>query len=136
MVALNINKNLFKKHLLQTLNETSICQNITIDETCKFIVVPKIEQGKRLNSTDDTLHRWMLNDENLSGREFDLETVINMLGCKIPFCPVWINVVLREVRDKVPIIELQTSLRFRKPSLLHNQDTGHPPFKAIVPTTR
>ncbi len=62
MVALNINKTMFKKHLLQTLNEISICQNITIDETCKFIVVPKMEHGKRLNSTDDSLHRWMLND--------------------------------------------------------------------------
>lgn len=35
----------------------------------------------------------------------------------------------------MPIIDLQVSLRFRKPSLLHNQDTGHPPFKAAIPSS-
>jgi hypothetical protein len=30
------------------------------------------------------------------------------------------------------IFKLETSLRFRKPSLLRKNETGHAPFKAIV----
>ncbi|BFH60407.1 hypothetical protein [Paenibacillus azoreducens] len=124
----------FKEHLLQVLNEISISQNVRLGENCKFTVVPIIEHGKSLNSTDEYLHRGMLNEKNLSGRELDFEAVVNMLACRIPLCPIWINVALKEIREEVPIIELQTSLRFRSPSLLQNQDTGHPPFKAIIST--
>ncbi len=126
-----MDKRTFKDHLLQALKEISISRNVNLEDNCKFTVVPVIEHGKSLNSTDEYLHRGMLNEKNLSGRELDLEAVVNMLACRIPLCPLWINVVLKEIREDVPIIELQTSLRFRNPSLLQNQDTGHPPFKSI-----
>jgi len=126
-----MDKRIFKDHLLQALKEISISRNVNLEDNCKFTVVPVIEHGKSLNSTDEYLHRGMLNEKNLSGREFDLEAVVNMLACRIPLCPLWINVALKEIREDVPIIELQTSLRFRNPSLLQNQDTGHPPFKSI-----
>ncbi len=127
-----MDKRTFKDHLLQALNEISISRNINLEGNWKFTVVPVIERGKSLNSTDEYLHRGMLNEKNLSGREFDLESVVNMLACRIPLCPLWINVEFKEIREDVPIIELQTSLRFRNPSLLQNQDTGHPPFKSIT----
>lgn len=126
-----MDKRTFKDYLLQALKEISISRNVNLEDNCKFTVVPVIEHGKSLNSTDEYLHRGMLNEKNLSGRELDLEAVVNMLACRIPLCPLWINVVLKEIREDVPIIELQTSLRFRNPSLLQNQDTGHPPFKSI-----
>lgn len=126
-----MDKRIFKDHLLQALKEISISRNVNLEDNCKFTVVPVIEHGKSLNSTDEYLHRGMLNEKNLSGREFDLEAVVNMLACRIPLCPLWINVALKEIREDVPIFELQTSLRFRNPSLLQNQDTGHPPFKSI-----
>lgn len=126
-----MDKRIFKDHLLQALKEISISRNVNLEDNCKFTVVPVIEHGKSLNSTDEYLHRGMLNEKNLSGREFDLEAVVNMLACRIPLCPLWINVALKEIREDVPIIELQTSLRFRNPSLLQNQDTGYPPFKSI-----
>lgn len=74
----------------------------------------------------------MLNPNNLDGREFDIDSVIKILGCRVPFCPLWIKVLLKEVRTEAPVIELQTSLRFRKPSLLQNQETGHAPFIAVL----
>lgn len=126
-----MDKPTFKEHLLKTLNELSVRQNVKLDENCKFTVIPVTESGKSLNSTDEYLHRGMLNDKNLKGREFDFDTVVNMLSCRIPQCPIWINVLLKEIRRDELIIELQTSLRFRNPSLLQNQETGHPPFKAI-----
>lgn len=116
----------FKEHLLQALNKLSNFQNVRLGENCKFTVVPIIEHGKFLNSTDEYLQRGMLNEKNLNGRELDFETVVNMLACRIPLCPIWINVSLKEIKGEVAVIELQTSLRFRKPSLLQNQDTGHP----------
>lgn len=127
-----MDKTTFKEHLLLALKEISVSQSVILDENCKFIVVPIIEQGKTLNSTDEYLYRWMLNEENLSGRELNFETVVNMLSCRSPLCPIWINVSLNEIGEENPVIELQTSLRFRKPSLLQNQNTGHPAFKSII----
>ena len=126
-----MDKGTFKDYLLQTLSEISIFQNVKLNEKSKFIIVPVPESGKSLNSTDEYLHRGMLNEENLNGREFDFDTAVNMLSCMIPLCPIWITVMLKEIRGNEPIVELQTSLRFRKPSILHNQETNHPPFKAI-----
>ncbi|MDR6553467.1 hypothetical protein [Paenibacillus qinlingensis] len=126
-----LDKATFKEHLLITLNEILASQSVKLDLKYKFILVPIKESGKSLNSTDEYLHRGMLNEKNLNGRELDLDTVVNMLTCRIPLCPIWIKVLLKESREDLLIFELQTSLRFRKPSELQNQETGHPPFKAI-----
>lgn len=45
--------------------------------------------------------------------------------------PIWINVSFVEMEGEIGIFRLETSLRFRKPTLLRNADTGHPPFKAL-----
>ncbi|WP_110930199.1 hypothetical protein [Paenibacillus bouchesdurhonensis] len=127
-----MDKRTFKDHMLQALKEIAISRNVKLEDNCKFTVVPVIEHGKSLNSTDEYLHRGMFNEKKLSGREFDLEAVVNMLACRLPLCPLWINVALKEIREDMTVIELQISLRFRNPSLLQNQDTGHPPFKSII----
>ncbi len=129
-----MDKATFKEYLLKTLDELSTYHGKVLDETCKFIVVPVEEKGKSLNSTDEYLQRGMLNAKNLNEREFDINTATNMLACRVPLCPIWINVLLKETKDDESIIELQTSLRFRKPSILQNQETGHPPFKAVYQT--
>jgi hypothetical protein len=133
VVVLNINKAVFRENFIQTLNEIEAAHNIKIDDRSRFVVVPIFEKGKKLNSTDDNLQRWMLNDKNLSNLDLDFKMAADMLGCQVPYCPIWINVALKEIKSGIPIIELQISLRFRKPSLLHNKDTGHPPFRAIIP---
>ncbi|HHR2616614.1 TPA: hypothetical protein ACSY4K_03230 [Listeria monocytogenes] len=42
-----------------------------------------------------------------------------------------IRFVIVPVEEKA-IFKLETSLRFRKPTLLRNVETGHAPFKAIT----
>ena len=122
----------FKEYLLKTVDELSTYHNEVLGENSKFIITTIEERGKSLNSTDEYLYRGMLNSNNLDGREFDIDSVIKILGCRVPFCPLWIKVLLKEVRTEAPVIELQTSLRFRKPSLLQNQETGHAPFIAVL----
>jgi len=122
----------FKEYLLKTVDELSTYHNEVLGENSKFIITTIEERGKSLNSTDEYLYRGMLNSNNLDGREFDIDSVIKILGCRVPLCPLWIKVLLKEVRAEAPVIELQTSLRFRKPSLLQNQETGHPPFIAVL----
>nr|WP_261771734.1 hypothetical protein [Paenibacillus xylanexedens] len=87
-----------------------------------------------MNSADEYIQRGMLNPDNLEGRFFDLDSVIKMLGCRLPLCPIWVKVLLQNPEDEALIVELQTSLRFRKPSLLQNQETGNPPFIAVLPS--
>lgn len=50
----------------------------------------------------------------------------------IQFVPIWINISLNEIKGEKLVFNFKTSLRFRKPSLLRNAETGHPPFKAII----
>ncbi len=132
MLIKYMNLQSFKEYLLTTLDELSSYHNKVIGENSKFIITPVEERGKSLNSTDEYLFRGMLNSKNLDGREFDIDSVVKMLGCRVPLCPLWIKVSLKEIRTEEPVIELETSLRFRKPSLLQNQETGHPPFMAVL----
>ncbi len=50
----------------------------------------------------------------------------------MPVVPIWINVEYLYNRDHFSIYKLICSRRYRKPSLLRNQETGHPPFKAVI----
>lgn len=122
----------FKEYLLKTVDELSFYHNEVLGENSKFIITPIEELGKSLNSTDEYLYRGMLNSNNLDGREFDIDSVTKILGCRVPLCPLWIKVSLKGIWADAPVIELQTSLRFRKPSLLQHQETGHPPFIAVL----
>lgn len=57
-------------------------------------------------------------------------SVVNCLSGPHSTFLIWIDVkVVNESEEQ--IIELRTSQRFRKPSLLHNQETGHSPFKIM-----
>lgn len=129
-----INLDSFRGYLLKTLDELSTYHKVELGNHSTFIVTPVEERGKTLNSTDEYIQRGMLNYDNLKGRFFDLESVIKLLGCRVPLCPIWVKVSLQNPGDEALIIELQTSLRFRKPSLLQNQETGHPPFIAVLPS--
>lgn len=66
----------------------------------------------------------LFNDDNLRGRVFDIETIVTLFSGLAPLFPMWIEVFFREEG----IVELKTSLRFRKPSEIKYKETGHPPF--------
>lgn len=52
---------------------------------------------------------------------------MRMLSGLAPLYPLWIEVYFKEGG----IVELKTSLRFRKPSVIKYKETGHPPFTII-----
>lgn len=116
-----------KDNLVKAISELKITNSNNI----KFIVVPIVEAGKKLNTTDDYMRLGILNKENFGDSYFTLDEVIGMFSGSDSRFPLWVTVEVLEERGNECIIELKTSLRFRTPSILQNQDTGHPPFKAI-----
>lgn len=126
-----MDKTILHKNLMSTINE--IVSNIEVHNRCyKFIIVPVYEKNKPLNALDDLMRLVFLSEKNIGNRLLSIEQTINLIGCHSPLVPIWINVSLSEINDTDIIFRLETSLRCRKPSLLRNAETGHPPFKAIV----
>ena len=126
-----MDKTILHKNLMSTIDE--IVSNIEVHNRCyKFIIVPVYEKNKPLNALDDLMRLVFLSEKNIGNRLLSIEQTINLIGCHSPLVPIWINVSLSEINDTDIIFRLETSLRCRKPSLLRNAETGHPPFKAIV----
>lgn len=117
----------FKNNLINTIKEIGINEV----ENIKFKIITVFEEGKRYNSYDDYIKLGALDRANLGAKYFDLDGVVNLLSPPDSRFPLWITVELIEEKDNEYIIELRTSLRFRTPSILKNQETGHPPFKVI-----
>lgn len=117
----------FKENLVKSLAELGVSLNSDIN----FFITPIVEPGKKLNTIDDCMRLGLLTKENLDNRLFDLIGAIKILSAPDSRFPLWITVELIEKKDDKYIVELKTSLRFRAPSVLQNQETGHPPFKVI-----
>ncbi|KJD46343.1 hypothetical protein [Paenibacillus terrae] len=126
-----MNKQLFRENLLKTVDEVKKQKGL-INQEIRFIVEPVEEHGKNLNSTDEWIKLTLLSKENTNGRYLELDEIIKLFTGLIPLVPIWLNISFEEVKDYVAIFKIQTSLRFRKPSILQNQETGHPPFKALL----
>ena len=124
-------KSIFKENLIKVLDEISVTMNTKLNKDYKFIVTPVQEEDKSHNSKDDVMRLWLFSDSNIKGKYFNLDSVVDLFSGLEPLYPLWINVSVKEIHDEINTIELQTSLRFRKPSELQNQDTSHAPFKAI-----
>jgi hypothetical protein len=125
-----MNKEIFKENLLKCLTELLDNKEYSIDK-CKFIVNPISEDGKKLNSTDDYMRLTVLSKKNTQGRQLSIEKVVKLFSGLAPLYPIWINVYLENINEDGYLIKLDTSLRFRKPSLLQNQEYGYPPFKGV-----
>ncbi len=123
-----MSKEIFKKNLQMAAIELDVC-NIEEMSKCRFIIVPIIEQNKKYNSKDEVMIRWIFTEENIGGKVLDVDSVVDVFSGLDPLYPIWIN-VSSGCKEKL-IIQLETSLRFRKPSELKNVETGHPPFKVI-----
>lgn len=120
-------RNDFKNNLISTLLEIGINEF----EKIKFKIITVFEEGKKYNSDDDFMKLGVLDRANLNKKYFNLDGAINLLSAPRSRFPLWITVELVEENSDEYIIELKTSQRFRVPSVLQNQDTGHPPFKVI-----
>lgn len=125
-----IDKNEFEKNLEVCINEL-VKANRGLSEKSNdyiFFITPVIEVGKKYNSRDDYIRLWLLNDGNIKGREFNIREVIKLLTSMEPYFPLWIKVRLINNYFGKHLFELETSLRFRRPSVIMSQGMRYPPF--------
>ncbi|PYY29087.1 Uncharacterized protein PIL02S_02026 [Paenibacillus illinoisensis] len=126
-----MNKEIFKENLLKTIQEISNRKGLQFNDY-RFIIEPVRERDKPLNSADDMMRLNILSQDNIGGKKLPLVNAVNILCGLEPMVPIWINVIFVGFDEAIAIFKLQCSLRFRKPTLLRNVETGHAPFKAII----
>ncbi|HAO5613207.1 TPA: hypothetical protein IP789_002813 [Listeria monocytogenes] len=126
-----MNSEIFQINLEKTLKEIMVAKGLQSDEI-RFVIVPVEEKGKMLDGSDEMMKRLVLTKENTGNKQLVLKDVVDVLGGLFPKAPIWINVSFLEMNGEKAIFKLETSLRFRKPTLLRNAETGHAPFKAIT----
>lgn len=126
-----MNKSIFYNNLMLTINEIIENRNID-DKIIKFKIIPVYEKDKSFNGLDNQMRLIALSEKNVGNRLLTIEETVNLVACQSPFVPIWINISLHEMSEHRIVFNFETSLRFRKPSLLRNTETGHPPFKAVM----
>lgn len=129
--AREMNESIFHDNLLMTINEILHIENLN-ESMLRFKILPVYEKDKSFNGLDNLMRLVALSEKNVGNRLLTIEETVKLVACKSPFVPIWINISLNKVEEKKIILNFETSLRFRKPSLLRNAETGHPPFKAVI----
>ena len=124
-----MNKEIFKKNLVMTLKEILPDEELN-PEDIRLTISPVEEKDKGYDAKDDIMRLVLLNEKNVGGRFLSFDSAVSMLTSFVPLVPIWINVSFQKKEDETYYFELETSYRIRKPSLLRNIETGHPPFKA------
>lgn len=126
-----MNAEIFQNNLLIAINEIKGKRDIIADEYY-FILNPVLEESKPRLAIDEFMRLNVLNPEFTKGKIFSLTEVVTTLAFHSPLVPIWINIKLIDSKENKIFFQLDISLRFRKPSLLQNQETGHAPFKIII----
>ncbi|EJE1827108.1 hypothetical protein M4G77_002914, partial [Listeria monocytogenes] len=119
----------FQMNLEKTLKEIMVSKELQSNEV-RFVIVPVEEKGKMLDGSDEMMKRLVLTKENIGNKQLVIKDVVDVLGGLFPKAPIWINVSFLEMNGEKAVFMLETSMRFRKPTLLRNAETGHAPFKA------
>ena len=117
-----MNKKDFELHLIMTLLEKGIDA-----KKVNYIIKPVVEDGKKYNSKDDFIRLNVFPPNKISRYTFEFTQIIQRFSVLEPYYPLWIDVY--PVNEN--IVELRTSLRFRRPSEIQRKETGHPPFRLI-----
>lgn len=126
-----MNKKIFLQNLQDTVDEINLQKKVNPSK-CRFKINPIIEQGKSMQAKDEMMRLNILNPNRVEGKTFTIDEVVSMLTFFNPLVPIWIDVKLEQYTDEEAEFQLDCSLRLRKPSLLRNQESGHPPFRAVV----
>ncbi|EFS01608.1 hypothetical protein IA817_11210 [Listeria seeligeri] len=124
-----MNSEIFQMNLEKTLKEIMVSKELQSNEV-RFVIVPVEEKGKMLDGSDEMMKRLVLTKENIGNKQLVIKDVVDVLGGLFPKAPIWINVSFLEMNGEKAVFKLETSMRFRKPTLLRNAETGHAPFKA------
>lgn len=99
---------------------------------CRFRINPIIERGKSMQAKDEMMRLNIINPNRVRGKTYNADEVVSMLAFFEPLVPIWIDVKLYRYTEEVAEFQLDCSVRLRKPSLLRNQESGHPPFRAVM----
>lgn len=126
-----MNPEIFRNNLLMAIDEIKEKQCITMHDYY-FIINPILEEGKPRLALDEFMRLNVLNPKFIKQKKFNLEEVVTMLAFHSPFVPIFINIKVIDSEGDEFCLQLDVSLRFRKPSLLRNEETGHAPFKVVI----
>lgn len=126
-----MNSEIFQINLIKAINEIKEANNL-IAKMYYFSINPVLEEGKPRFALDEFMRLNVLNPKFIDEKIFSLEEVVTMLAFHSPLVPIWVNIEMIDSNDDALFFRLDVSLRFRKPSLLRNQETGHAPFKIMV----
>ncbi|MBC1823666.1 hypothetical protein [Listeria seeligeri] len=124
-----MNSEIFQMNLEKILKEIMVSKEQQSNEV-RFVIVSVEEKGKMLDGSDEMMKRLVLTKENIGNKQLVIKDVVDVLGVLFPKAPIWINVPFLEMNGEKAVFKLETSMRFRKPTLLRNAETGHAPFKA------
>ena len=125
-----MNKEIFRANLLMAISEVLGTDSFD-EEKLRIAITPVHEEGKPLHAKDDIMRLILLSDENIKGKRLSVKQTVDLLAGFEPFVPIWVNVSLERIEEDNIYIMLESSLRCRKPSLLRNAESGHPPFKSV-----
>lgn len=126
-----MNKKIFLQNLQNTVEEINLQKEIK-PVKYKFKINPVIEKGKSMQAKDEMMRLNVLNPSKIEGKFFTMDEDVSILTFFNPFVPIWIDVKLIRFIGEEATFQLNCSLRLRKPSLLRNQKSGHPPFRTII----
>ena len=126
-----MNASIFHENLMMTIYE--VMDTRTVDESkIRFRIIPVYEKENPLDARDDIMRLVLLSEKNVGNRLLNVKETVKLVACMSPFVPIWIHISFDKTDGEKLIFNFETSLRLRKPSLLRNAETGHPPFKAII----
>ena len=126
-----MNASVFHDNLMLTIYE--VLNTRSVDESkLRFKIIPVYEKDKPHNARDDVMRLVLLSEKNVGNRLLNVKETVKLVACMSPFVPIWIHISFAKTDGEKLIFNFETSLRLRKPSLLRNAETGHPPFKAIT----
>lgn len=123
-----MDKVIFRAHLIQAIEEIRERDQLEYEEI-GLLIEPAPELDKSLNGADEMMRLVVLAPQNVEHRHF----TVDLLCWHAPLIPLWIDVSWVGVEQKWAIVRLICSLRLRKPTQLLHAETGHAPFRVIVP---
>lgn len=117
-----MNRAVFEAHLLDLLLENGLDAL-----SCKYIISPVFEEGKKYTSKDDFVRLNVFPTCKIKDKIYSFDEAVQRFSVLEPYYPIWIDVYVKEPG----VIEMKTSMRYRRPSDLRRRETGREPFMFV-----
>ena len=117
-----MNRAVFETHLIDLLLDNGLDAR-----GCKYMISPVYEEGKKYTSKDDFVRLNVFPMEKIKDKIYSFDEIGQIFSVFAPYYPIWIDVYVKEPG----VIELRTSMRYRRPSELWRRETGREPFMFV-----